>query len=181
MKTPETEVAASTADGSTLVLTECYGCNSLIFRPKDLRREAFKAIREVGMEIRKSWIYIWPRSNDPTSQPPQRGLGGTIQLLGQMIRNFWSTLWLRSTNRAATIFYVLAESSVAIETWVGKDEQRYINMRIHICNFTRDNRQRAEQLAQTLVRLLDPKQEEIVPIQCGPFHPIKMLEALDAA
>ncbi|MFN4195262.1 MAG: S-adenosylmethionine decarboxylase family protein [Thermosynechococcus sp.] len=55
---------------------------------------------------------------------------------------------------------VLAESHLAIHTW---PEKRYVTLDVYVCNYSQDNRGKAQALFDQLVAVFDP---ELPRTQC---------------
>ena len=73
---------------------------------------------------------------------------------------------------AISFILFLAESHVYVETW---PENNYIKVHVHICNYTRNNRSKAEKLAADIAKLAGATGVEAWSIQGGPISPLKVL------
>lgn len=56
-------------------------------------------------------------------------------------------------NDGLTLIYILADSHIAIHTW---PEKSLVNVDLFLCNYTRNNNQKAKAVLQGLIELLNP-------------------------
>ncbi|MFN4279703.1 adenosylmethionine decarboxylase [Thermosynechococcus sp.] len=76
-----------------------------------------------------------------------------LTVLGELFHQFGET-------GGVTGAVVLAESHLAIHTW---PEKRYVTLDVYVCNYSQDNRGKAQALFDQLVAVFDP---ELPRTQC---------------
>ncbi|MCX7897596.1 MAG: adenosylmethionine decarboxylase [Rhodocyclaceae bacterium] len=57
---------------------------------------------------------------------------------------------------------VLAESHLAIHTW---PEKRYVTLDVYVCNYSQDNRAKAQKLFDRLISVFDPEAPRIQRVE----------------
>ena len=77
---------------------------------------------------------------------------GSLTIVAEAFHEFGSP----DAPAGATGAIVLAESHLAIHTWPEIGSSGAVTLDLYVCNFSRDNRQAAEQAFQHLVNVLQP-------------------------
>lgn len=94
-----------------------------------------------------------------------------IEKAGFTIRAQTLDVWDSLLVGSCTSFFVLAESHVRVETW--PERNMHANGEIQICNYSRDNRAHARQLARNIITELNAEKGEVFVLERGPDHPLR--------
>lgn len=85
---------------------------------------------------------------------------------GMTLRKSFVDEWKKSVQEGpASLFYSLEESHVRIETW---PEEGHVQGEVQLCNFSKNNEEAAQQLAERIITALNPAVAQILYIGRGP-------------
>ncbi len=88
-----------------------------------------------------------------------------IQKSGMTLRKSFVDAWKSEQEGPASLFFSLEESHVRIETW---PEEKHIQGEVQLCNYSKDNAGAARELAERIIKALNPAITQIFFINRGP-------------